>query len=139
MHGDALDVEGETFSELDARLMVQLLQCNARLTRVDLSGTRPLPREIRVLADGLGRVERLPLTTLCVNGRLLGLEACAALLEPLRGCPLEALELRKAELCGVRATGREPFSTYVLEMICGLIARAGGGLRRLHLQVRDLP
>ena len=100
---------------------------NTRLTRIDLSGTRPLPREIKLLSDGFGRC-RFPLRELSVNGRALGLESCASLLEPLRHCPLEVLELRKNEICGVKSAGREPFSTYVLKIVCELIARADGGL-----------
>jgi len=52
--------------------------------------------------------------------------------------PLETLELRKNEICGVRASGREPFSTYVLKIVCELITRPGGGLRRLNLQENNL-
>lgn len=51
---------------------------------------------------------------------------------------LETLELRKNEICGVRASGREPFSTYVLKIVCELITRPGGGLRRLNLQENNL-
>ena len=137
LRGDTLDVEGEVFSELDAMLMVQLLVHNTNLTRIDLSGTRPLPREIKLLSDGFARC-KFPLRELSVNGRALGLESCASLLEPLRHCPLEVLELRKNDMCGVKATGREPFSTYVLKIVCELIARPGGGLLKLSLQENHL-
>lgn len=110
LRGESLDVDGEIFSELDAVLMVQLLLHNTTLTRMDLSGTRPLPREIKILSDALGRC-KFPLRELCVNGRGLGLESCASLLEPLRGGVLETLELRKNEICGVRANGREVRAT----------------------------
>jgi hypothetical protein len=137
LRGDTLDVEGEVFSELDATLMVQLLLHNTTLTRIDLSGTRPLPREIKLLSDGFGRC-KFPLRELSVNGRTLGLESCASLLEPLRTCPLELLELRKNDICGVRPTGREPFSTYVLKIVCEMIVRPGGGLLKLNLQENNL-
>ena len=137
LRGDTLDVEGEVFSELDAMLMVQLLLHNSNMTRIDLSGTRPLPREIKLLSDGFGRC-KFPLRELSVNGRALGLESCASLLEPLRSCPLEVLELRKNDICGVKSTGREPFSTYVLKIVCELISRPGGGLIKLNLQENNL-
>ena len=83
LRGEVLDVDGETFSEHDAELMVQLLLHNTTLTRMNLSGTRPLPREIKILSDAFARC-RFPLRELLVNGRGLGLENCASLLEPLR-------------------------------------------------------
>ena len=50
LRGNTLDVSrgGGDFSEIDATLMVQLLLCNTTLTRVDLSGSKTLTREIRV-------------------------------------------------------------------------------------------
>ena len=84
-----LDVDGETFSEHDAELMVQLLLHNTTLTRMDLSGTRPLPREIKILSDAFARC-RFPLREHLVNGRGLRLENCASLLEPLRSASGDA-------------------------------------------------
>ena len=139
LRGHTLDVSsgGGEFSEIDATLMVQLLLTNTVLTRLDLSGPKMLTREIKVLSDALGRC-KFPLRELDVSGRALGLEGCASLLEPLRGCALETLELRRNEICGVKATGREPFSTYVLKIVGEMIAREGGGLRRLNVQDNNL-
>ncbi len=90
-----------------------------------------------MFADGLGQCA-FPLRELNVSGRNLGVEATAALLEPLRRVPLDSLELRRNEICGVDGIGAEPFVTYVLELVCELITRKGGGLRRLNLQENHL-
>ena len=41
-------MSGGEFSEVDATLMVQLLMYNTTMTSIDLSGSRPLAREIKV-------------------------------------------------------------------------------------------
>ena len=71
-------------------------------------------------------------------GRLLGLEGAASLLDALKECPLQVLDLTGNEICGVRSTGTEPFNAYVVRMVCGLIRREGGGLRRLRLKGNHL-
>ena len=50
------------------------------------------------------------------------------LLDALKECPLQVLDLTGNEICGVRSTGTEPFNAYVVRMVCGLIRREGGGL-----------
>ena len=71
-------------------------------------------------------------------GRLLGLEGAASLLEALKECPLQALDLTGNEICGVRSAGTEAFNPYVVRMVCALIRREGGGLRRLRLKGNNL-
>ncbi len=48
LSGERLDVSGDEFSEIDATLMVQLLLYNCTLRTIDLSGTKPLARELKV-------------------------------------------------------------------------------------------
>ena len=48
------------------------------------------------------------------------------------------LDLTGNEICGVRSSGTEPFNAYVVRMVCGLIRREGGGLRRLRLKGNHL-
>ena len=71
-------------------------------------------------------------------GRLLGLEGAASLLEALKECPLQVLDLTGNEICGVRSAGTEAFNPYVVRMVCALIRREGGGLRRLRLKGNNL-
>ena len=72
--------------------MAQLLLHNTRLTSVDVSGTRALPRELKILSDAFARC-RFPLREISVAGRCLGLEGSAALLDALKECPLLADEV----------------------------------------------
>ncbi len=46
--GERLSLNAVDFSEIDATLMAQLLLHNAVLTSIDLGGTKPLAREIKV-------------------------------------------------------------------------------------------
>ena len=108
------------------------------LTSVDVSGTRALPRELKILSDAFARC-RFPLREISVAGRCLGLEGSAALLDALKECPLEALDLTGNEVCGIKASGTEPFASYELRLVCELVRRPGGkGLRRLKLKGNHL-
>ena len=48
--GERLSLHAIDFSEVDATLMAQLLQQDLALTCIDLGGTKPLPKEIKVLS-----------------------------------------------------------------------------------------
>ena len=135
--GERLNLNGLDFSEVDASLMAQLLVHNATLTCADLGGAKPLAREIKILSDSFARC-RFQLQELSVAGRLLGLEGAASLLDALKECPLQVLDLTGNEICGVRSSGTEPFNPYVVRLVCGLIRREGGGLRRLRLKGNNL-
>ena len=136
--GERLALAGVDFSEVDATVMAQLLLHNTRLTSVDVSGTRALPRELKILSDAFARC-RFPLREISVAGRCLGLEAAAALLDALAECPLEALDLTGNEVCGIKESGTEPLASYVLRLVCELVRRPGGkGLRRLKLKGNHL-
>jgi hypothetical protein len=69
-----------------------------------------------------------------VSGRCLGLEGSASLLDALKDCPLEVLDLTGNEICGIKATGTDPFNPFVLKMVCALIIKEGCALRRLRLK-----
>ena len=135
--GERLNLNGLDFSEIDAALMAQLLVHNATLTCADLGGSKPLAREIKVLSDAFARCH-FPLRELNVAGRLLGLEGAASLLDALKECPLQVLDLTSNEICGVRASGTDAFNPYVLKMVCAFVRREGGGLRRLRLKGNHL-
>ena len=135
--GERLNLNGLDFSEVDASLMAQLLVHNTTLTCADLGGAKQLTREIKILSDAFSRC-RFQLREINVAGRLLGLEGAASLLDALKECPLQVLDLTGNEICGVRSSGTEPFNPYVVRMVCGLIRREGGGLRRLRLKGNHL-
>ena len=69
-----------------------------------------------------------------MSGRCLGLEGSASLLDALKDCPLEVLDLTGNEICGIKATGTDPFNPFVLKMVCALIIKEGCALRRLRLK-----
>ena len=50
----------------------------------------------------------------------------------------EDLDLTGNEICGVKASGTDPFNPYVLKMVCALVRRPSGGLRRLKLKGNNL-
>lgn len=135
--GERLSLNGVDFSEVDATLMAQLLQQNLVLSCIDLSGSKSLQRETKVLSDAFSRC-KFPLRELSVSGRLLGLEGSASLLDALKDCPLEVLDLTGNDICGVKSTGTDPFNPYVLKMVCALVRRESGGLRRLRLKGNHL-
>ena len=128
LRGDALDLAGRDFSEVDAALIAPLLLHNRSITRIDLSGDAHATAAVRALADAFAAAGLRP-HELSASGRLLGLEGTAALLEPLRSSPLECLDLGHCDLCGITAqsSGLAQFSTYVLRIICGLVAPPPGG------------
>lgn len=93
--GERLSLNAVDFSEVDATLMGQLLLQNFSLSCMDLGGSKPLQKEIKVLSDAFVRC-RFPLRELSVSGRMLGLEGSASLLDALKECPLEVLDLYAA-------------------------------------------
>ena len=58
--GERLNMSGIDFSEVDAALMAQLLVHNTQLRCADMSGSKPLQREMKLLSDALVRCS-LPL------------------------------------------------------------------------------
>ena len=48
------------------------------------------------------------------------------------------LDLTGNEICGVKAVGTDPFNPFVLKMVCALVVREEGGLRRLRLKGNHL-
>jgi hypothetical protein len=125
---EQLSLNAVDFSEVDATLMGQLLLQNFCLGCIDLGGSKPLPKEIKVLSDAFVRC-RFPLRELSVSGRMLGLEGSASLLDALKECPLELLDLTANEICGVKATGTDPFNPFVLKMVCAPTAHRVPALR----------
>ena len=61
--GERLALNAVDFSEVDATLMAQLLLQSLTLTCIDLGGSKPLPKEIKVLSDAFARC-RFPLREL---------------------------------------------------------------------------
>ena len=64
--GERLSLNAVDFSEVDATLMGQLLLQNFALGCIDLGGSKPLPKEIKVLSDAFARC-RFPLRELSVQ------------------------------------------------------------------------
>ena len=103
--------------------------------------TKPLHSELTILSGCIVR-SRFALRELSLSGRMLGPMRTAELLNALRECPLEALDLTGNEICvsasqivqhGASGGNHpDPFDASALRLVCAMAER--GTLRRLRLK-----
>ena len=79
-----------TCPRLTATCHDHCLTATCHQAAIDLNGTKPLTREIKILSDAFALC-RFPLRELSVGGRMLGLEGSASLLDAVKDCPLQVM------------------------------------------------